>query len=118
MESQRKIFVPIAVSLTAAAAIMVLAVLGAAATMTVQSVFENVDINSSDETRFNPSIRAVLTSMLRAFNVPDQVLENCRTNAQGISATISGTSVSCRFVGRPATNGGLAQFTLNLTRQL
>jgi hypothetical protein len=91
---------------------------GAAATMTVQSVFENVDINSSDETRFNPSIRAVLTSMLRAFNVPDQVLENCRSSAQGISATISGTSVSCRFVGRPATNGGLAQFTLNLTRQL
>jgi len=37
MESQRKIFVPIAVSLTAAAAIMVLAVLGAAATMNAQT---------------------------------------------------------------------------------
>ncbi len=91
---------------------------GAAATLTVQSVFESVDIYSPDETRFHPSLRTVLASTLRAFNVPERTLENCRGNPQGLSETINGTSVSCRFVVRPPTNGGLAQFTLSLGRPL
>jgi hypothetical protein len=91
---------------------------GAAATLTVQSVFESVDIYSPDETRFHPSLRTVLASTLRAFNVPERALENCRGNPQGLSQTINGTSVSCRFVVRPPTNGGLAQFTLSLGRPL
>ena len=91
---------------------------GALGTLTMQSVFEKIDIDSSDAIRFYPSFRGIMSSMLHAFDVPEQVLENCKGSAQGLSQTINGTAVSCRFVGRPSTNGALAQFTLNLARQL
>jgi len=91
---------------------------GAVASLTVQSVFEHVDITSTDEVRFHSSIRTLMASMLRAFNVPDQVLSDCRRSTQGVATIINGTTVSCHLSARPSTNGGLAQFTLNLARPL
>jgi type IV secretion system protein VirD4 len=91
---------------------------GALGTITVQSVFQKVDVDSSDATRFHPALRAVLASMLRAFAVPDGVLETCADMAQGLSQFVNGTNVSCRFVDRPSTIGGMSQLTLTLSRKM
>jgi hypothetical protein len=91
---------------------------GATATLTVQSVFETVDVNSPDPVRFHPAIRAMIASMLQAFGVSGQLLDTCRANPQGFSGPVNGAIASCQFVGRPPTNGGLAQFTLNLALRM
>ena len=90
---------------------------GASARLIIANVFERVDINSRDENRFSSSFRTTLSAVLHSFNVPDQILDSCRSNNQGIATSINGTNVSCRFFDRPSTRPR-SEFILNLARRM
>jgi len=84
------------------------------ANMKVQSVFDSVAI--SDQARFPSALRQTIAAVLHAFQVSDQVAAGCM--AEGISTTSNGTTVSCHFMPRPPTEGGLAQFVMTLGRPM
>jgi type IV secretory pathway TraG/TraD family ATPase VirD4 len=90
---------------------------GISAALQVQSVFQNVDVNSPDASRFHPALRIVLDGMLRTFGVPMNILEICRNSPAGLQQTINGTTVSCRFTASPSPIF-LADFKLNLRRPM
>jgi hypothetical protein len=91
---------------------------GAAASLTVKSVFEKIDMASADDSRFHPALRPVLASMFRAFGLPPDLLTTCQNSDDGVARTLNSTSVQCHFEARPGTIGGLSEFTLNLRRPM
>lgn len=91
---------------------------GAAAQVTVKSVFDRVEINGNNETRFPAALRQALFALVQAFKVPDQVTANCLNGTLGQPVNSNGTIIACAFAPRPSTSGGLSSFTVTLNRAM
>jgi len=87
---------------------------GASVSVKVQSVFDRVEIG--DPAHFPSALRQMISAVLRAFQVSDQIATDCLS--AGISTTSNGTTVSCHYLPRPPTEGALAQFTMTLSRPM
>jgi type IV secretory pathway TraG/TraD family ATPase VirD4 len=91
---------------------------GVAATLSVKSVYADIDLNSGDEARFHPVVHRALASLLQSFDVPARVLDQCGHDRESTPQSFNGTSVSCQFTARPVTIGGLAEFSITFERQM